>query len=221
MIGGEHDMYFTTELWENGTDIFATMRAQREEQGKSLWINCTCYVNPSPWFLQWVNSIWMQNSGDHSFQIPSKGGSREDSDVDRMMTYRDHQIFDFVRTRDLQFLLAHLYNHDPIYGNTVKSPRTKKTIQATTDEFRKFLYQLAARGTSFWELYFSYNMLDEEKWQVCAELLRWAEENFRHSAQREAHRQNACRRRCLRLLRLGWRGGDRFPAQPGKFCAGL
>lgn len=178
MTGGEHDMYFTTELWENWTDIFAAMRAQREEQGKSLWINFTCYVNPSPWFLQWVNSIWMQNSGDHSFQIPSKGGSREDSDVDRMMTYRDDRYFDFVRTRDLQFPLAHLYNHDPIYGNTVKSPRTKKTIQATTDEFRKFLYQLAARGTSFWELYFSYNMLDEEKWQVCAELLRWAEENF-------------------------------------------
>lgn len=50
MIGGEHDMYFTTELWENWTDIFAAMRAQREEQGKSLWINFTCYVNPSPWF---------------------------------------------------------------------------------------------------------------------------------------------------------------------------
>ncbi|GEM_PF-4649971 len=51
MIGGEHDMYFTTELWENWTDIFAAMRAQREEQGKSLWINFTCYVNPSPWFF--------------------------------------------------------------------------------------------------------------------------------------------------------------------------
>lgn len=178
MTGGEHDMYFTTELWENWTDIFTAMRAQREEQGKSLWINFTCYVNPSPWFLQWVNSIWMQNSGDHSFLIPSKGGSRQDSDVDQMMTYRDDQYFDFVRTRELQFPLAHLYNHDPIYGNTVKSPRTKKTIQATTEEFRKFLYQLAARGTSFWELYFSYNMLDEEKWQVCAEVLRWAEENF-------------------------------------------
>lgn len=178
MTGGAHDMYFTTELWENWTEIFSAMRAMREEQGKSLWINFTCYVNPSPWFLQWVNSIWMQNSGDHSFQIPSKGGSKEDSDVDQMMTYRDDQYFDFVRTRDLQFPLAHLYNHDPIYGNTVKSPRTKKTIQATTEEFRKFLYQLAARGTSFWELYFSYNMLDEEKWQVCAEVLRWAEENF-------------------------------------------
>lgn len=178
MTGGAHDMYFTTELWENWTDIFAAMRARREGQGKSLWINFTCYVNPSPWFLQWVNSIWMQNSGDHSFQIPSKGGSRQDSDVDQMMTYRDDRYFDFLRTRALQFPLAHLYNHDPIYGNTVKSPRTKKTIQATTEEFRNYLYQLAARGTSFWELYFSFNMMDEEKWQVCAELLQWAEENF-------------------------------------------
>lgn len=178
MTGGEHDMYFTTELWENWTDIFDAMRRQREEQGKSLWINFTCYVNPSPWFLQWVNSIWMQNSGDHSFQIPSKGGSKQDSDVDRMMTYRDDRYFDFVAVRELQFPLAHLYNHDPIYGNTVKSPRTKKTIQATTEEFRKYLYQLAMRGTSFWELYFSFNLFDEEKWQVCAEVLQWAEQNF-------------------------------------------
>lgn len=178
MTGGEHDMYFTTELWENWTDIFSSMREMREGQGKSLWINFTCYVNPSPWFLQWVNSIWMQNSSDHSFQIPSKGGSRQDSDVDQMMTYRDDRYFDFVRTRELQFPLAHLYNHDPIYGNTVKSPRAKQAIQATTEEFRKYLYQLAARGTSFWELYFSFNMMDEEKWQVCSEVLRWAEENF-------------------------------------------
>lgn len=178
MTGGEHDMYFTTELWENWTDIFTEMRRQREEQGKSLWINFTCYVNPSPWFLQWVNSIWMQNSGDHSFQIPSKGGSKQDSDVDRMMTYRDDRYFDFVYTRELQFPLAHLYNHDPIYGNTVKSPRTKQTIQATTEEFRNYLYQLAARGTSFWELYFSFHMLDEEKWEICAEVLRWAEAHF-------------------------------------------
>lgn len=178
MTGGEHDMYFTTELWENWTDIFAAMRAQREEQGKSLWINFTCYVNPSPWFLQWVNSIWMQNSSDHAFQVPSKGGSRQDSDVDQMMNYRDDRYFDFVRTRELQFPLAHLYNHDPIYGNTVKSPQTKQVIQATTEEFRNYLYQLAARGTSFWELYFSYNMMDEEKWQVCSEVLQWAEENF-------------------------------------------
>ncbi len=178
MTGGEQDMYFTTELWENWTDIFSAMRRQREGQGKSLWINATCYVNPSPWFLQWVNSIWMQNSGDHSFQIPSKGGSKQDSDVDRMMTYRDDRYFDFVAVRELQFPLAHLYNHDPIYGNTVKSPRTKKTIQATTEEFRKYLYQLAMRGTSFWELYFSFNLFNEEKWQVCAEVLQWAEQNF-------------------------------------------
>lgn len=178
MTGGAHNMYFTTELWENWADIFCAMRARREGQGKRLWVNFTCYVNPSPWFLQWVNSIWLQNSEDHAFQIPSKGGSRRDSDVDQMLTYRDDRYFNFLRERELQFPLAHIYNHDPIYGNTVDSPRTKQTIQATTEEFRSYLYQLAVRGTSFWELYFSFSMLDEEKWQVCAELLRWAEENF-------------------------------------------
>ena len=55
MTGGYHNMYFTSDMWENWTDAFETMRAQRAAEGKGLYINATCYAIPSPWLLQWPN----------------------------------------------------------------------------------------------------------------------------------------------------------------------
>lgn len=48
MTGGYNNMYFTSDLWENWTDTFDARRAQRAKEGKGLFINATCYVNPSP-----------------------------------------------------------------------------------------------------------------------------------------------------------------------------
>lgn len=64
MTGGHNNMYYTTDLWEKWTDAWETMRASRAEEGKDLFINATCYVNLSPWILQWVNTVWIQNSQD-------------------------------------------------------------------------------------------------------------------------------------------------------------
>ena len=66
-VGGENDMYFITDMWECWIDVFKKIRELRTKAGKGLWINMTCYVNPSPWWLQYVNSIWVQNSADIGF----------------------------------------------------------------------------------------------------------------------------------------------------------
>lgn len=165
MVGGEHDMYYTTEQWEHWTEIFSAMREHRAAQGKDLWINFTCYAPPSPWFLQWVNTMWLQNCGDIGFAKEPK------AQVDQMLNYRDGRYFDFLAVREFQYPLAHIYNHEPIYGNSAK-------IHMDTEEFRTYLYMLATRGTAFWELYFSYNMMDDDKWAICAEVLAWAKKNF-------------------------------------------
>lgn len=73
MVGGYNNMYFTSELWENWTDTFEAMRAQRAKEGKGLYINATCYVVPSPWILQWINAVWQHNAGDLA-QDGSHGG---------------------------------------------------------------------------------------------------------------------------------------------------
>ncbi|WP_455683632.1 discoidin domain-containing protein, partial [Thomasclavelia sp.] len=166
MTGGYNNMYFTSDLWESWTDTFEAMRAQRAKEGKGLFINATCYVNPSPWMLQWVNTVWMQNAGDNEFDSVNGGSSAQ-----RMISGRDNIYFTNVRQAQLQFPLKNIYNHDPIYG-------VSANVSMTTDEFRQYLMSNAVRGTAFWELYFSPSIMDEEKWQVTADVLDFAQSNY-------------------------------------------
>lgn len=167
--GGHRGMYYVTEHWERWIDIFQAMRDFRKRTQDDMWINLTCYMNPSPWFLQWANSTWIQNSGDMGRLDVGRPAQ-----VDQLLTYRDDRYFDFVKTRAFQFPLANLYNHDPIYGNTAEL-----ADQMNDDEFRTYLFMMATRGTAFWELYYSYNMMNEgQKWAINADVLRWIGANY-------------------------------------------
>ncbi len=165
MTGGYNNMYFTSELWENWTDAFEAMRAQRAEEGKDLYINATCYAIPSPWLLQWVNAVWQHNAGDLE-----KDGTNGGSDAQKMISGRDNIYFRNAREAQLQFPLKNVYNHEPIYGSSAG-------VEMNTEEFRQYMMANAVRGVSFWELYFSPSMMDEAKWQVTADVLTFAEEN--------------------------------------------
>lgn len=172
ITGGPNGMYYTTEVWERWIEIFDKMLRFRASQGKELWLNLTSYTNPSPWFLQWGKSMWLQNSSDHSFISRSKKGEAlKGNKSDEMLTYRDDRYFDFCNKRQFQFPLSNVYNHDPIYGNTVK-------IKMTTEDYRKFMFVLAARGTAFWELYYSFNLFNDDMWDINAFVLQWAKKNF-------------------------------------------
>ncbi len=172
ITGGYNDMYQYTEMWENWIDIFKRIRLQREVAGKDMWINQTSYCNASPWFLQWSDSLWIQNSGDIGFIDKAKNGEKlSNADVDRVLTYRDDRYYDFSVTRNYQFPHEFIYNHDPIYGNTAE-------IKMTDDEFRKYMFMMSTRGTAFWELYYSYNMFNSAKWRINADALRFIRNEY-------------------------------------------
>lgn len=163
MAGGTDNMYFTSDMWEAWTDLFEHVRAQRQGQGKGLFINATCYVNLSPWLLQWVNTVWLQESGDTGHLGT---GERHQQKI----YYRDQVYYKICKKNEAQFPLKNIYNHDPIYGVSDNS-------SAGTDVFREFLFANAVRGTAFWELYFSPSIMDGDKWKVTADALFWAQEN--------------------------------------------
>lgn len=163
MTGGDNNMYFTSDMWEAWTDLFDHVRAQRAAEGKGLFINATCYVNLSPWLLQWVNTVWVQDSGDTG-QLGT--GERHQQKI----YYRDQVYYQLYKQNQIQFPLKNIYNHDPIFGVSDGS-------EATTDVFREFLFANAVRGTAFWELYYSPSIMDDEKWMVTADALAWAEDN--------------------------------------------
>lgn len=170
--GGYEDMYCFSDHWENWIRIFKTLHAEREASGKLLWINQTSFCNLSPWYLQFTESLWMQNSNDIGFIDKTKDGEEmHGRDFDKALTYRDARYFDMLRTRENQVPLSNIYNHDPIFGSFAK-------VQMTDEDFRNFLYMCAARGTAFWELYYSYSLMNDAKWRINADVLRFIKENF-------------------------------------------
>ena len=166
-VGGEQDMYMITDMWQSWIEVFQKIRTLRKKFGKGLWINMTCYVNPSPWWLQYVNSIWLQNSGDIGFAENIQGQSKLDSEI----TYRDARYFNLLNTRAVQMPLKHIYNHEPIYGNHAK-------VQYTDEEFEKYIYFDVARGQALNELHLSYTMMNKSKWRTLAKAIEWQKNNY-------------------------------------------
>ena len=170
MTGGYKNMYHVTDLWEAWIDLMETVRqSEKDDNINNLWISLTCYVNPSPWYLQWANSVWIQCTHDRGDTGPIN------NKMDTMLTYREAVYYDFIKSHEFQFPLANLYNHDPVYG----VEGTGININSMTDEqFKNYLYMMSTRGTGFWELYYSDSIMTKGKYEVNAEFLAWAEENF-------------------------------------------
>ena len=78
-------LYTISETYERWTDIFEDMRDNRA--GKDLWLNMTSYTNPSPWHVQWVNSVWMQNTGDTGYTNSFNAVSYTHLDVYKRQSY--------------------------------------------------------------------------------------------------------------------------------------
>ncbi len=167
IVGGENDMYFVTQMWERWIELFKKLRLSRKKQGKDVWINMTCYVNPSPWWLQYVNSIWLQKSNDIGFA----DNIDHQPQLEREITYRDSRYYDFLCTRAQQFPVKNIYNHEPIYGNHAK-------VKYTDEEFEKYLYFNACRGSALNELHLSYTMMNKSKWRILANVLKWQKSNY-------------------------------------------
>ena len=170
MVGGYHQMYHVTDLWEAWIDLMETVRqSAKEENIDDLWISLTCYVNPSPWYLQWANSVWIQCVYDQ------KDAGFGTTKMNKQITYRDACYYDFLKNHQFQFPLQNLYNHDPIYGKE----GTGMTVNTATDEdFQNYLYMLSTRGTAFWELYYSDSIMTDGKYEITGEFLEWAEANY-------------------------------------------
>ncbi|HFI0564362.1 TPA: discoidin domain-containing protein [Streptococcus suis] len=187
--GGYQNMYSMTETHERWIKLYETIREHATDPDK-MWINLTSYIPPSPWFLQWVNSIWMQNAADVDYQdgVKKEGYRHLDfgGDAAEAITYRDDRYEELVKLRKWQLPFANIYNHDPVYGNTANSTKKlhptdrnqRPKINFTTDELRTYLYMLGTRGTGFWEFYYSSSMMDDAKWQVNGEAVKWIEANY-------------------------------------------
>lgn len=173
MFGGPNGYFHVTDLWEKWCLLLSNVQNYADELNlPDFWVSLTCYVNPSPWHLQFANSVWMQCNADRGERYNS--GEFTDK-MNSMLTYRDGVYYDFIKNHQFQFPLANVYNHDPIYG---KEDTGITANSMNGEQFRNYLFMQGTRGTAFWELYYSDSILDTEKYLVNADFLKWEEENF-------------------------------------------
>ena len=169
--GTGEGIYFYTFLWEEWIKGFEKIRKVQP----NVFLNITSYAHPSPWFLKWVNAMWLNNCGDMGYE--GKGDN-----LSQCLNYRDGKYRDFYEKRELQFPCAYIYNHEPCYAERNYNPplpnKSHKTVVYDYEEFEKYMYMCMMRGTGFIELYFSPSMFDDKRWQIATRVLTWAEENF-------------------------------------------
>lgn len=152
-VGGEDDLYYYSDLWETWIDLFERLH---QSSPRLLFLNLTSYATPSPWLLQWVQSLWIQNSLDIGFVKGAKG----ESQASTTLTYRDGRYYDFYAVRQFCVPPARLYHHDPIYGANAK-------LDMTDEDFFTYLFAVAARGSNLGEFYFGCGKMDKTKWRIC------------------------------------------------------
>ena len=167
---GSHGMYTMTAVYEFLIQLLIDLR--KERGGKDCWLNLTSYVNPSPWFLQWVNSLWIQISQDVGFT------ENAGNDINRMITYRDIQYQEFLEKREIQLPMWSLYNHEPIYAVSANTWYMDHQMFASIPDFEAYLLFISTRGNAFWEFHYSFDMFDEERWEANARAVKWIEENY-------------------------------------------
>lgn len=170
MIGGKNQMYHCSDMWEAWIQLYKKVLANAEKNHiENYWISSTTHTIPSPWLLQWVNSMWLQCQFDHA-RTP-RGTTVHDGNLNA----RDAVYYSYVVEHQFQIPLKHIYNHDPVYG---KHGTAMDANTATPEQFQNYLYTMAGRGTAFWELYYSDSIFDEEKYEVNSQFLNWYEDNF-------------------------------------------
>ncbi len=165
MTGGRDDMYLASDMIMKWVKLFEKLRGAGEYCEK-VFISMTSYVNPSPFWLQWVNSIWLQNSDDIGFAEIAEGESKLDEEI----TYRDARYYDLLCTRSAQLPAYAIFNHEPIYAKGAD-------VEYSDMEFEKYLYWNAIRGQALNELYISADMMNEKKWSALSEVIQFQREN--------------------------------------------
>lgn len=129
-----------------------------------LFINLTTGTYPSPFWLQYADSIW-RGSDDHAFA--GVGSWRE-----RWITYRDAATYKGIVQLGPLFPLNSLMLHGIIYArqaNHLGSDPRK--------DFANEVHSYFGSGTQLQEMYVTHALLSKDNWDTLAEAAKWSRDN--------------------------------------------
>jgi hypothetical protein len=130
----------------------------------AIYINLTTGTYPSPFWLQYADSIW-RGGDDHSFA--GVGSWRQ-----KWITYRDADTYQHVVKAGPLYPLNALMLHGLIYARYAKNLSTDPNHDFT-DEVRDYF----GTGTQLQEMYITPSLLTKGNWDTIAEAAKWSRQN--------------------------------------------
>jgi hypothetical protein len=152
---------------EFGSDFEAAIHLIRDELRAvkpDIFINLTTGTWPSPFWLDYADSIW-RGGEDHSFA--GVGTKRQ-----QWITYRDAQTYRNVVQAGPLFPLNSLMLHGLIYAEHAEDLNTDPGDDFT-DEVRAYF----GTGTALEEMYITPALLTPKNWDAIAQSAKWARAN--------------------------------------------
>ncbi|MGA9978337.1 MAG: enterotoxin [Candidatus Sulfotelmatobacter sp.] len=129
-----------------------------------IYINLTTGTYPSPFWLQYADSIW-RGGDDHSFL--GVGSWRQ-----RWITYRDADTYSGIVMSGPLFPLNSLMLHGLIYAR-----HANHLDKDPNGDFTDEVHDYFGTGTQLQEMYITHSLLTEKDWDVLAEAAKWSREN--------------------------------------------
>jgi hypothetical protein len=164
--GHEYDELKTYYLVA-GTERLMTVFEKMHAVNPDVYVVISNGAYLSPWWLQYVDTVWMINAGD------AAGGSTRTEEL----VYRDGVYYDTWVKEKTQFPINSIFNHEP------KKNKTGEEKEAFSD----YLLMNISRGTGFIELYIKTEILSKEDWDVMADGLQWAHKIFPYFGNPKMH----------------------------------
>lgn len=148
------------------SDFHAAITLMREwrSANPSIFINLTTGTYPSPFWLQYADSIW-RGDDDHSFA--GVGSWRE-----RWITFRDGATYHGVVQPGPLYPLNSLMLHGIIYARHAEHLDTDPG-----NDFVNEVHSYFGSGTQLQEMYITHSLLSENNWDTLAEAAKWSRRN--------------------------------------------
>lgn len=153
-----------------GTERLMQIFEKQHKVNPKVYIVISNGAYLSPWWLQYIDAVWMINAGD------AAGGSNRTQEL----VYRDGVYYDTWVKERTQFPINSIFNHEPKKTKTGESK----------EQFSEYLWMNLSRGTGFVELYIVTQNLSEADWDVLASGLKWVHKVFPYFKHSKMHGGN-------------------------------
>ncbi len=130
----------------------------------AIYVNLTTGTYPSPFWLQYADSIW-RGGDDHSFA--GVGSWRQ-----KWITYRDADTYEHVVRAGPLYPLNALMLHGLIYARYAKNLNSDPNHDFTNE-----VHDYFGTGTQLQEMYITPSLLTKENWDTIAEAAKWSRQN--------------------------------------------